>query len=542
MNELGLVGRLGAPWLAAALWLGSLGCTGGGDDGRGMGGEGGEGGSAARGGSGGGGQGGDEGMGGEGGASTQRTAVETCEAWCRNEARGPSCCVQDPFFGGNCLEGCYDRCENTVAATACVEEWAAARECQLELACDDFFLECEPLNIRFNGCEARINAERNGSCTAAAEGCAITEAECLATFDVASIPCLFGWEDYLTCASDNFATCEECVGFTEPFGEDCGWPSSAGTDVPFVPKSCDTFSLPPAGCGGPCPGGSDTECGGGTYCDETVCEANCIANGDCARGEACSVRGRCLPTVGGSPLSCSWFDDPPAGCGASCPGGSNLECPTGTFCAGEVCDAICRSDAQCLPDERCNALGLCEEVPLAECSDGRSLDETFTSDSASFTCSLLGVFDAVLEAVLTASPTAPLVAGSNTYDLQLSVTFDENTADFFDGLGITLLRFQALAGSVVPSLGTASGSTAELVNDPLPCDVSVRASSPVTVVMPMGQATWNLDVGSTQEISLEDVSLTIEAPGAGIEVPLSTEPGGDCAWDMSPPSVSFALP
>jgi len=54
-----------------------------------------------------------------------------------------------------------------------VEEWAAARECQLELACDDFFLECEPLNIRFNGCEARINAERNGSCTAAAEGCAI---------------------------------------------------------------------------------------------------------------------------------------------------------------------------------------------------------------------------------------------------------------------------------------------------------------------------------------------------------------------------------
>lgn len=532
MKTLGLNARQFALALSLGVLFASLGC--------GDGGSGGQGGSAAERGAGGaGGSAGDGGADGAGGETTA-SALEICEAWCRNETRGPSCCVETPFFGGNCREECFDRCEDTVAEGVCLEAQAAVRECQMELACDDFFDECRALEGRYEGCLRRAAAEASGRCTVAAAGCGITEAECLSTFEAGTAECAISWDDYVFCAGDGFFTCEECVEFTQPFGEDCDWPSGASEDVEFVPQSCDTLPLPPAGCDAPCPGGNDTECGFGTYCEAAVCETDCVANSDCARGDACSVRGRCLPTIFGSPLECSWFDDPPTGCGALCPTGNNSECPEGTFCISNLCDAQCRSDEQCGLGEQCSPIGVCEEIPLPECSDGRSLDETFASDRESLTCSILGAIDAIVDVELTAKPTAPLQSGSNTYDLQFAISIDAGTTAVISSLGVTTLRFLEVSASVAPTLGTTSPSSIVFQNTPLPCDVRLVEETPIEVIMPAGQATWNLDDGSTQELAVDGIDVVFSA--AGLNVPFTTGPDATCTWDTEPARVSFSVP
>lgn len=512
-----------APLLAVVVLLASSGCTSGGSNG--------DGGSA-----------GDGGSGGEGGSGgdVAAAALDVCQAWCRNEARGPSCCIQDPFSFANCRDDCYDRCEDTVAEVSCVETRVSLFVCQLDRACDDFFNECQALEGRFQGCLRRADADVSGRCATAAAGCGITEAQCLSTYEAGSAQCAFGWDEYVLCAGDGFATCEQCVTFSRPFDEECDWPSGAGEEVEFVPKSCDTLPLPPAGCDGPCPGGSNTECGFGTYCEAEACEADCVTDGDCARADACSVRGRCLPTIFGTRLDCSWFDDPPSGCGASCPGGSTSECPDGTSCISNLCDAQCNADEQCGSGEQCSGNGRCEEIPLPECSDGRLLDETFTSDRESLTCGTVIGFDVIVEAELTAKPTAPLQAGSNTYDVQLALMVGEGAVDLLLGLGLSNVRFVGVAASVLPTMGTTDPSSVEFQNTPLPCDVPIVENTPVEIVMPIGQATWNLDDGTTQELAVDRIDIVINA--LGLDLPFTTGPDGVCTWDAEVAKVSFSVP
>lgn len=531
MARLNLVSGRGAWSLSVVVLLVGIGCSNGDSDGNG--------------GSAGSGSGGTAGAGGEGGAGVvTRSAMETCQTWCRNEANGPSCCFEvqlpppfDDFFAENdCRGDCYDLCEETVAEMACLEEYVAVRECQIQLACDDFFDECQALDGRLVGCSLRADAEASGLCAVAAAACSITEAECLSTFVEAGSPdCAFGWEEYVFCLEDGFFTCEECVDFTQPSDQECNWPSGAGEDIPFVPQSCDTFQLPPAGCDGPCLGGSDTECGIGTYCEAEVCEANCITNADCARGDACSVRGRCLPTIFGNPLECSFFDDPPSGCGESCPSGSTSECPGGTFCTSQICDAECGSVEDCGAGAQCSDIGRCV---LSECSDGRSLDETFTSDRAPLACDIMGI-GINFEGVLTAKPTAPLQSGSNTYDVQLAFGIDVDTVNLLINL-TNEMTFTEITGTVAPTMGTTAPSSVAFQNTPLPCAESLIQDIPVEIILPVGQATWNLDDGTTQELTFEDIDVTLSA--AGLDIPLMTGPGGTCIWDVSPPTVAFSLP
>ena len=520
--------------LSVVVLFASMGCSSGGPDGAG--GDGGAGASA--------GAGGTAGAGGVGGAGVvTRGAMETCQTWCRNETNGPSCCFEvqfpppfDFFDESDCRRDCYDICEETVAEMACLEEYVAVRECQIQLACDDFFDECQALDGRLVGCPLRAEAEESGLCEVAAAACSITEAECLSTFIEAGSPdCALGWEEYVSCIENGFSTCEECVDFTQPSDQECNWPSGAGEDIPFEPQSCDTFTLRPAGCGEPCTGGSDTECTDFTYCEAEVCESNCITSTDCARGEACTDRGRCFPTIDGDPLECSFFDDPPSGCGASC---EEEACPAGTFCTfADICDAECVSDEQCDIGEHCGDLGRCV---LTECSDGRSLDGTFTSDRKSLTCNVLGIFDAVLEAELTAKPTAPIQSGSNTYDVQLALSIDADTVNFLAMVGAQELTFIEVTGTVAPTTGTTAPSSVEFQNTPLPCEESLTAGIPVEVILPIGPATWDLDDGTTQELTLEDIDATVEA--LGLEISFTTGPGGTCVWDVSPPKVIFSLP
>lgn len=528
MKELRLTAKRLA-LLAASCSILALGCA---DDSSG---NGGNGGTAGEGGTGG--DGASTGTGGDagtGGVSIPANAVEVCQAWCRNAQRGPSCCL-----GSFCLEGCYEVCEETVAEQNCPEEWTAARECDLEQACDDFFRECGPEQARLAGCELRRVAEQTDSCEEVAAFCEITEDECLDNFtDATNESCAFGWNDYVQCVGFGSQTCAECVTFSLPFNEeDCGWPESAATEVPFDPKSCDTLTLPPAGCGGACPGGTNPECGFGTFCSAGTCEAQCVSNTDCARGEACSVRGRCLPTVFGEPLDCGFFDDPPAGCGVECP--TFEGCPEGTFCRSGVCDAECENDASCGAAEECGPNGLCQLIPFDECSAERTLDPSFARTDATVNCSVMGI-PVPLQVVFTAEPTAELGAGSNTFDIQLEVGFNADVVDLLLALTNTV-TFTNITADVVPTVGTMAPATEAVTTTPLPCDLSLQTGTPVGVVFPVRQATWTLDVGTTQELTIEDVTAEVNAAG----LPLVLTTSGDdpnCDWAVGPPSLSFDVP
>lgn len=161
MTKLILLSGRSASALSMLVLFVAIGCSTEGPDGNGGGG----GGAAGIGGTAGvGGAGGDGGAGGV----DARTALETCQAWCRNETGRPSCCFESPFFGEDCRRNCYDLCEETVTEMSCSEEWVSARECQLQLACDDFFDECEALDGRVTGCELRADAEESGRCASAA--------------------------------------------------------------------------------------------------------------------------------------------------------------------------------------------------------------------------------------------------------------------------------------------------------------------------------------------------------------------------------------
>lgn len=527
MKELRLTATRLALFAALVSML-ALGCA---DDSSG---NGGDAGSAGQGGDGG--NGGNGGDGGTGGPTVPANAVEICEAWCRNESRGPSCC-----FGGFCLEGCYEVCEETVSNQNCPAQWTAARACELAQSCDDFFRECAPEQGGLAGCEFRVTAEANNSCEGVATFCGITEEVCLETYsNSTSESCALGWDRYVQCVFLGFEqTCEQCLAFSTPFdGEDCGWPEDAGNEAPFEPQSCDTLALPPAGCGDACPSGNDPECGFGTFCNGGTCEAECIGNTDCARVDACSVRGRCLPTVFGQPLFCAFLDDPPAGCGVECP--SFDGCPEGTFCRSRVCDAQCSDDDACDVTQECGPTGQCQTIPFDNCSDERTLDPTFARTDAEMDCTVIAGIDIPVSVSFTAEPAAPLAVGSNTFDIQLEIGFNENVVDLLLGLSNTV-TFTNINGDVTPSVGTSSPTTETVTTSPLPCDLSLQEGSPIGVVFPVRQATWALDVGTTQALTLEEVTAEVDA--AGIPLLLSTT-GDDpaCQWVVAPPTLSFDVP
>lgn len=524
MKKLGLTARRLA-LLAVLSLAAAAGCA---DDSSG---EGGEGGSAGSGGDGG--TGGSSGDGGTAG-TIPLNALATCEAWCRNEPNGRSCCL-----GLQCLEFCFEQCEQTLADTPCPEELTATLACDLDLACDDFFLECAPLSTELFGCEERARAEELGFCETAENFCNITETECLEGFSDAPMEdCIPAWDFYVDCVANGFNSCATCVANAEDFfieDGDCGWPAGAGEEAAFEPQSCDTLTLPPAGCGGACPGGNDPECGFGTFCDGGTCEAECVSDADCRRADACSVRGRCLPTVFGQPLACAFFQDPPEGCGASCPSG--VDCPSGTFCNANVCDAECGTDADCSATEECGPTGVCEVTPFDECSAERMLNLGFMRADATADCAVMGI-PIPVDVVLTAEPTQPLQSGSNTFDIQLLVGFDSNVVDLLLALTSTI-TFTNLTADVAPTEGVSLPMLETISSSPLPCSLSLQSGTSVGVTFPVRQASWNLDEGSTLELTLEDVTAQVNA--AGLPITLTTS-GDDpnCAWSGAPPSLSFS--
>lgn len=147
-----------------------------------------------------------------------------------------------------------------------------------------------------------------------------------------------------------------------------------------------------------------------------------------------------------------------------------------------------------------------------------------------------------LEAELTAKPTAPLQAGINTYDVQLALMVGEDTINLLLGIGLSNVRFVGVGASVLPTIGTTAPSPVEFQNTPLPCDVPIVQNTPVEIVMPIGQATWDLDDGTTQELTIDGITITIVINAADLVLPFTTGIEGTCAWDTEAARVSFSVP
>lgn len=440
------------------------------------------------------------GAGAAGGSSAVQTALDTCQAWCRNESRGRSCC--NNLFGADCLTSCYEACAENLAKDPCVDEYTRARRCELDLECDDFFDECEDVDLQYDSC--RLKAESD--CGSAAAGCLITEEECLATYDQGARACTERWGWYVNCVATQFRnTCAECVQFNEPLDAACEWPADAAKERTFEPATCGTLSSPPAACGDPCPNGQNTECGEGTFCEANTCEAECSSNANCRREDACSVRGQCLSTLFGTPVGCSFRLDAPAGCGADC-SESVLSCASGTFCrSGGVCDAECTSDSDCEVDDECRVDGTCGEITCG----ADMLPDGIATSSENLTCVItdFSFFDLALVVQLAAQPVGSVEVGeSNEYELTVATSFNGPTIGVFSGF-VDQLELLEIRAVIESSTGSTDPSPVVLSLDSVPCELPIRGDIPERVIMTPKTHGWVLDEGDTQVLQLSEVSI-----------------------------------
>jgi hypothetical protein len=120
----------------------------------------------------------------------------------------------------------------------------------------------------------------------------------------------------------------ECPSGTRCFGDITTCKSTKvgvlGDDGPSSTSYCGVTWIDAATmCNSSCPGGMDSECPSGTYCygDITPCKGNRgVGKDGSASTNYCGV---------------TW-EDAAAGCIQACPGGIDGECPSGTYCFGDI--------------------------------------------------------------------------------------------------------------------------------------------------------------------------------------------------------------
>ncbi|MFH1531747.1 MAG: putative metal-binding motif-containing protein [Pseudomonadota bacterium] len=172
------------------------------------------------------------------------------------------------------------------------------------------------------------------------------------------------------CLPDPYRCClPDCVGKKcgpDGCGGSCG-SCPQGLECNTVGKcqeicvpECDGKDCGPDGCEGVC-----GACGDGQECADGLCETICVP--DCSDENTCGDDG-CGGTCGGcgGDLSCQ---ETLYGlhCSKAC---VDLgDCPTGTFCLGELCTPWeCQEDGDCAPDEVCD--------PFLRCAQGLSCSGT----------------------------------------------------------------------------------------------------------------------------------------------------------------------
>ena len=524
------------------------------------------------------------------GESVSSSAETLCENWCLNAAGGHSCCS-----GSDCGQDCVNDCIANGTDPSCGTELLTLRECQLGAVCNDYVGDCAESWDVYRVCANRRQAPQ--LCESVAALCEVGQVECVKAFDLEPY-CALNWWSFATCIDEqvknscaacartvsSFPECDLPAGQTlenyegnppgclelTPRPEGCGTRCPSGGDEDCTAATycsarnlceadcvarndcaddeicgddarcvsapnCVYLPSPPPGCGRSCAGGADTECEMQTYCsDDGLCEADCTRDSECALEEICTLRGRCLPAPNCLDLSFRLL-----GCAEPCPSGQDAECGFETFCSATgLCDAECALTRDCPDDELCNA-GRCEPLPL-QCGDNDTLDPADVSVEQTLEGRIMGIPVDLLVTV-TGDPPATVVSGDNTFGLQMQLTLPVDTVGFLFKLAREA-DVELVEANVVPTAGTSATGTVTLAVAPIPCDLLLLEGRAVNMPTAPTEGTWPLDQGSTQELTLKDVTFHVDI--WVLSLILSTT-GDDptCTWaNDAPPALRFSTP
>jgi len=173
---------------------------------------------------------------------------------------------------------------------------------------------------------------------------------------------------------------------------------------------------------------------------------------------------------------------------------------------------------------------------LTACSEG-PLAETGETATASLGCVATLPFD--ISVSFNATPTAPLQAGANTFELQLEVAIDSATVnsviDLASEVNVTDVR-----STINATLGDSDPTPVETVDQGVPCTLTFERDTDAVIVTTVSEGTWDLDDGGTLELTLDSLTQAVEA--LGLPVVLTTE-GTEptCEFLSDLPSVQFSL-
>jgi hypothetical protein len=140
---------------------------------------------------------------------------------------------------------------------------------------------------------------------------------------------------------------------------------------------------------------------------------------------------------------------------------------------------------------------------------------------------------------LAATPTAPIQAGANEFNLQVEVAIDAQTVNSV----VDLAQEVTVTSSVTTINATAGDSDPtpfDLDDGSVPCSLSFVRDEAAVMVTTIESNSWTLDDGDTLTLTFEALTELVEALGLPVE--LSTEgaePSCEFVGDM--PAVSFSV-
>ena len=196
------------------------------------------------------------------------------------------------------------------------------------------------------------------------------------------------------------------------------------------------------------------------------------------------------------------------------------------------------------------------------CGVGNTIDPAFDSDEQVLNCTVMGIglgFQSNLTGQVMGG--GDPVVGPNTYSLQPEAIVSAATANLVLALADSS-TVTGITATVVPTAGTTDTNTVDLALDNVPCLICFERDTEVRIVSPAGPGTWDLNDGTTQTLTLQDVTIELDASGlalvletrmlcsggdnAGLECVDDGDCAGggtctppDCVWDTVPPSLSF---
>jgi hypothetical protein len=172
--------------------------------------------------------------------------------------------------------------------------------------------------------------------------------------------------------------------------------------------------------------------------------------------------------------------------------------------------------------------GVCELFyPL--CGAERAISPTATTDTELLACEYAGL---PIEIAVTMAVTPLTAVQEGPIDFETQFDFTLLPVPY---LGIGAFTIASLGATIDATMGDSSPTPVWVDESPVPCVGVLEPDTPYSVVTPITNATWTLDVGSVLELTAQH----FEEIADGILF-TTEEPVANCVWETTPPAVSFA--